>query len=493
MTATVDRGTRFRPALLWSYILTTGTYAITALMQFILAAILGPREFGVLWLAIVWVTLAQILMQHGPTMAVIQHERITERHLDAAFWSTLGGALLFGAALAATAPLWAAVNRLPELTLVTLALAPIVPLYALNVIPEAVLRRRMQLRGLAFRYLTSGLIAGVAGVACALAGLGVWALVVQQLGAALLNTVMLWAVTPWRPRLRAVGPELRDIRGTSVKTLLGGVGSFAAMRIDVLLMGGLFGPVLVGLFRFAVRFPEMVVDVTARGLQTVSLPDLARHSEDRAALAVRLRHLVHAGAVFSVPALGVLAAAAEPLVLIIGEQWADAIVPLRMLCLVSVFTLAQALLGAGLQAAGRPGLPAAMTWLTALATGAAILAAAAMSAGAGTADRLVAVAAAMLLVQVPLVGVLGYLAFRGVLRVAIWPTIEAVLPSLLAALAAVVFGGAVPAMLDDGMAPVPGFALTAAVAGAAAAVVLFGLDRQARSWLLSLPGLRSRA
>jgi PST family polysaccharide transporter len=73
----IGRGTRFRPALLWSYILSTGTYAITALMTFILAAILGPHEFGVLWMAVVWVTLAQILLQHGPTMAVIQHEHIT--------------------------------------------------------------------------------------------------------------------------------------------------------------------------------------------------------------------------------------------------------------------------------------------------------------------------------------------------------------------------------------------------------------------------------
>jgi PST family polysaccharide transporter len=482
----VGRGTRFRPALLWSYILSTGTYAITALMTFILAAILGPHEFGVLWMAVVWVTLAQILLQHGPTLAVIQHEHITDRHLNAAFWSTLAGALLFTAVLAATAPLWAAVNRLPELTPVCLALAPIVPLYALNVIPEALLRRRMQLRGIAVRYLTAGLVSGVAGVACALAGLGVWALVVQQVGMTLLATVMLWAVTPWRPRLGPFRRELREIRGTSVKTLAGAVGDFASMRIDVLLMGALFGPVVVGLFRFAVRFPEMVVDLTARGLQTISLPDLARHSEDPAALAARLRRLVHAGVVFSVPALGVLAAAAEPLVLIIGDQWADSVQPLRLLCLVSVFLLLHSLLGAGLQAAQRPGLPAVMTWVTAIATGLAILSAGLASAGAGTADQLLAVASAMLLVQLPLTGVLAYLTFRRVLHVSAWPTLRAAVPSLLAAGAALATGAALPELAGRG--PVLGFLLTAGLAGAAAGAVLLILDREARSWLTLLLG-----
>lgn len=490
--ATISRGTRFKPALLWSYILSTGTYAITAIMTFILAAILGPHEFGVLWMAIVWVTLAQILLQHGPTMAVIQHEKITDRHLDAAFWSTISGALVFTAVFAATAPLWAAINRLPELTPVCLALAPIVPLYALNVIPEALLRRRMQLRGIALRYLTAGLISGVAGVACAIAGLGVWALVVQQVGMTALSTVMLWLVSPWRPRLRPVWRELREIRGTSIKTLVGGVGDFISMRVDVLLMGVLFGPVVVGLFRFAVRFPEMVVDVTARGLQTVSLPDLARHSEDREALAARLARLVHAGAVFSVPALGILAAAAEPLVLIIGEQWADAVQPLRVLCLVSVLMLLHSLLGAAMQAAQRPGLPAVMTWITAASTGVAILAAALASAGASTVDRLMAVASAMLAVQLPLVGVLGYLTFRRVLRVPAWPTIRAAIPSVLAAGAAVAVGFSVSPVASD-YGPIVGFGWTATVAGVCAALVLLALDREARSWLGRLPGLRSRA
>lgn len=487
----IARGTGFRPALLWSYILSTGTYTITALMTFILAAILGPHEFGLLWLAVVWVTLAQILLQHGPTMAVIQHEHITDRHLNAAFWSTMAGALLFTAVLAATAPLWAAVNRLPELTPICLALAPIIPLYAANVIPEALLRRRMQLRGIALRYLTAGLVAGVAGVICALAGLGVWALVVQQVGMTFLATVMLWAVTPWRPRLASIRRELREIRGTSVKTLAGAVGDFVSMRVDVLLMGALFGPVVVGLFRFAVRFPEMVVDVTARGLQTVTLPDLARHSEDPGALAARLGRLVHAGVVFSVPALGVLAASAEPLVLIIGEQWAESVPPLRLLCLVSVFLLLHSLFGAALQAAQRPGLPAAMTWVTALATGGAILAAALASTGSGTANQLLAVASAMLAVQLPLTAVLGYLTFRRVLHVSAWPTVRLAVPSLLAAGTALAVGAALPPLSDLG--PVLGFLLTATAASAATAIVLLALDRQARSWLAGpVQRLRSR-
>jgi PST family polysaccharide transporter len=482
-TATIERGRRFKPALLWSYLVSTGMYVITALITFVLAAILGPEEYGLLWMALVWVTLGQVLLQHGPTMAVIQHENITDDHLDAAFWSTMIGAVVFTTLLAAAAPLWAAFNGLPELTLICLALASIVPLYALNVIPEAVLRRRLQLRGIAVRYLAAGLLSGLVAIGCALAGLGVWALVVQQVTLTVTVTVTLWLTISWRPRLRRFGPQLRDIRGTSVKTLLGAVGDFVVMRADVLLMGAFFGPVVVGLFRFAVRVPEMVVDLTARGLRNVSLPDLARHAADRPALADRLSRLVRAGAAMSIPMLGVAAAAAEPFVLLIGEQWAEAVQPLRVLCVASAITIVGALFVPTLQAAQRPGLPAIMTWASAACMTGGIYLAARLSADAGTLSQLLAVAWALVAVHIVLASLMGYMVFARVLRVSAWPTLRAVIPSVLAGGAAVVFGSAVPGLVDGGLPVVPLLLLTGGVAGVAGGAVLLALDGQVRSWV----------
>ena len=484
--AKIARGTQFRAALWWSYVVNFGGYAAVTVITLILAAILGPRQFGVLAMALVWVTLAQMLLQHGPTMAVVQHEDITDNHINAAFWSTMAGATVFSAVFMAAAPLWAAVNRLPELTAVCLALTPIVLLQALTVIPDAVLRRRLQMRGIALRYILAQLISGSAAIWCALAGLGVWALVVQQVGGHALYAVMLWSVTPWRPRLRPIGKELRDIRGTSLKTLAGSIGTFTSLRADVLVMSAFFGPVVVGLFRFAIRFPEMVTDLTSRGLQSIALPDLARHSLDRQALADRLRLLVHFGAVLSIPALGVLAASAEQFVRLIGEQWVEAAAPLRLLCLASAATLITSLLGPALQAAQRPGLPAILAWGNAGASVGAILLASALSTGASTTGRLMAVALAIVLVQVGLAGTIGYLTFRRVLRAPAWPTVVAAIPSVLAAVAATAVGFVLPPLLPAGLAPLPALLTVGTGAGAVAVVVLLGTDRQARLWLRQL-------
>jgi O-antigen/teichoic acid export membrane protein len=489
----IARGTRFKHALLWSYVVSTGLYAITAVMTFILAAILGPADFGLLWMAMVWITLAQILLQHGPTIAIIQLDDITDRHLDAAFWTNLSGATLFALLLAAAAPLWAAFNDLPELTAICLALTAIVPIYALNTVPEAVLRRQLKLRGLALRYLASGLISGAAAIVCALNGMGVWSLVVQQVGLTLINAVLLWLMVPWRPRLHRFTKELHDIRGTSVTTLAGAAGSFVLARADVLLMGAFFGPVVVGLFRFALRVPEMVIGITARGLQDLALPEMARHSVDRPALAARLGQLVRAGAVLSLPALGVVAAAAEPFVLVIGEDWKDAAAPMRLLCLASAITIVNGLFGPALQAAQRPGLPALGTWLNAGCMAGAIFLAAELSRGTGTHAELVTVAWAVVAVQTLLGGFFGYLVFGRVLRVSAWPAVRALGPSALAAGAAVVAGQAVSTVVETDLGPRWSLVVTAGVASVFAAAVLLALDREARRWLtIAWQRLRSR-
>ncbi len=64
-----------------------------------------------------------MLMQHGPAQAVIQREDVTDRHFDAAFWSTLTLASVFASVFAAIAPLWALWNGTPQLAYVCWALA----------------------------------------------------------------------------------------------------------------------------------------------------------------------------------------------------------------------------------------------------------------------------------------------------------------------------------------------------------------------------------
>src|SRR5690606_12524823 len=268
--------------------------------------------------------------------------------------------------------------------------------------------------------------------------------------------------------------------GTSVKTRLGALGTFAQTRVDVVVMGAYFGPVVVGLFRFALRGPELVLGLAGRGLHDVALPDLARHGVDRQALAARLARLAGLGAVLTWPALGVVAAAAGPFVSLIGPQWQPAVTPMRLLCLAVATIMLNSLFQPALQASGRPGLPALMNWLHAACLVAALWATARVTTGVGTAGQVVAVASALVTVYLVLGEVSGWLTFSRALRTSPWPTLRATAGGLAAAIAAAVAGGAVAAVLDHRLAPMPVLCLTVATGVTSAGAVLLAVDRRVR-------------
>lgn len=476
-----------RTALIWSYALTIGRFATTACVVIVMAPFLDPRAYGVMALAVVWVTFAQLLALHGPAQAVIQRGDVTDRHFDAAFWVTLGISVVEAVIFAAAAPLWAALNSTPELVVVCWALAPAIVLNALVVVPDSILRRNMQFKKLSIRVLIAGLASGVAGIVVALAGYGVWALVVQQLILTGISAVAVWAAVRWRPRLRSTGPALRDIRAFSLHSISGFLANFLSTRIDALLLGIFFGPVAVGLYRFAVRFTDTISEVAVGGLGQISLPHLSRLGANTAAFAERLGRIVHIAAVLAFPVFGVLASVAEPLLASIGRQWVGAAPALEVLCVAGVFGAVGAIVGAALQAAGRPGMSAAVGWIMAAVTAVTITLIGAKFASADAVTQVFAIAVTFCAIQAAFVTGSVVIIFRVVLRVPMIPALLPAVPAMLSAVAAAIVGLTMQRLLF-GTRPLIELAITGASAGAAAAAVLLTCDSDVSSYVRRLLG-----
>ena len=472
---------RLKSAIFWSYALAAGRLGTTTIVTLLLAKLLGPHAFGVVAQALVFVMFAQMLLQQTLLTTIIQREDLDGEHLDAGFWVVLGGSFVLAALSALAAPLWAAFNDLPELTWVCVALTPMIVLQGLTVVPEAVLRRQLTFRSLALRTLLAAIAGGVVGIGCAVLGLQAWALVAQQLVTGAIGAVVLWAVTDWRPRMRVPTRAVKDLWSFSARSAVGGIGVFLALRLDVLVLGKYFGPVAVGLYRIAGRLPDMIVEVTVRSLQQVSLPELARLQREKDALADRLGKMLHAGAVVGLPALGILAADARPLVALLGPEWAAAGLAMQLLCVVGAINVYGLMLGPTLQAVDRPGLNSAFAWIQlVLGLVTFYLVGQSMRASADDRGQVAGIAATMVAVELVITVVMGYVTLRRVLRVRVRRVLLPTLPALLAGLLAVASG-----RLIERLAVIDGswlikFLAQGVLATVVAGVVLLVLDGRLR-------------
>ncbi|WP_380165806.1 lipopolysaccharide biosynthesis protein [Jannaschia sp. R86511] len=389
---------RFARATAWAFVMDAGGQVATLAVSVVLAAVLGPAAYGLVAMALVYVMFIQLIQQQGMQAAVIQRADLDERHKSTAFWLVLVTSLVLTGLSVLLAGWWSAVNRTPELEPILVALSALLPIRALSTVQEAVVRRSMRFRALAVRTLVSVLLGGAAGLWAAFAGLGAWALVVQQLVTAALGCILLWSVSHWRPRLTFSGTAARELFGFSTGSFVSSIGVFVNNKADALLIGIFFGPLVVGLYRFAARLVETLLAVAVRPVQSVALPGLSQHQHDQVAFDRRSLQLRAASGWLALPALGLLMGSAPIVVELLGEEWSSAVWPLRLLCLVGMIRVLVTLDGPMLQARGRVHVQAAATWVAALASAGSFTVAALLLRDSGVVAQATGVAAARLAV-----------------------------------------------------------------------------------------------
>jgi len=352
----------FQNALKWSYISNWGERGFSALFTFILAGILGPRDFGMVAICVVYIAFLQMFLDQGFVAALIQRKEIDQDHLDAVFWMDVALGFFLVVLSLTFSGKWAALNHSPEIARIIPVLTLSILLEALATVQSALLRREMDFKSLSLRTNIAVVAGGLVGVGMAVAGFRVWSLVGQQIARDLTGLALLWRLSPWRPRLEFSWRHFSSLMGFSVPNFAAQLGVFASGQADSILLGLLFGPVAVGLYRLADRVVGTVLSIATASVQAVSFPEFSRLQKRPGELRKSVIACVRLGSVASMPPLAGLAAVGVPLMAVLGSKWTPASGVVKILCaagMLSVFTL---FTGPLLQALGRPRQFAVLEW-----------------------------------------------------------------------------------------------------------------------------------
>ena len=177
----------------------------------VIARFVTPEEFGVVAMVVAILGIARVLEEFGLGDAAVQAERITEGEVTSLAIVNLVAGVVLAAGFMAGAPLVADFYDRPELVPICFALAPLFIFAGIGSQPRAMMRRRFRFRSLAIAQSVSLAAAAVTGTVAAIAGLGVWAIVLQHLAGAAALAVGCWIASGWRPRRPAPLASVRLI------------------------------------------------------------------------------------------------------------------------------------------------------------------------------------------------------------------------------------------------------------------------------------------
>jgi lipopolysaccharide exporter len=313
---------------------------LTLATTVILARILTPNDFGLVALALVFISYAEVITDLGVGQALIYlpaDRRTTNQALIMSFiWS---GTLCIVAIL--SAPAIATYFERPAVAPMMRILGTSLVIGGIGGIPDALLRKALRFPRRVMAVLARALIKGVVSVVLAVMGLGPWALVWGYIAGEVIWSVVAWSLAGYRPG-REGWRLSRDVAGRLLSYGLPAAGSALLLalvfNIDYLIVGERLGSEALGFYTIAYRIPELVVLQALWVVSAVTFPlfSLVRGEPER----VRRGYLTSMG-LYGVygAGLGIGIAVMAPMLVpvLFGPRWTASIAPLQALALYAVF------------------------------------------------------------------------------------------------------------------------------------------------------------
>jgi len=346
-------GTRTLRGMFWSYGSYIGTRGSSLLATAVLTRILAPGDFGLVALAGTFMTFLDMLqgLGVGNALVVVKAEAV-ETQAETAFVVSATVGLVLTVITAAISPAAVAVFHQPRLYTVMPALGLTFFFYGLGSTHYAIATKRMDFRSRTYAELVDAFFRGGVGVALALTGAGVWALVVGYSAGNIAMAIALWKLVPWRPKFRPQRRHLRQLLAFGGATTAVGIMAAFLAEFDNLVVGRVLGVTALGYYSIATKLPYLFIISLASVAGEVLFPAFATLKSDDMPRAVltALRYT----AMVALPLTAVLAVLAQPITLaVFGPQWQPAVGAAQVLCLWALMSPISMVCGNALKSRGR--------------------------------------------------------------------------------------------------------------------------------------------
>jgi O-antigen/teichoic acid export membrane protein len=328
---------------------------VSWLTTLLVIRLLSPADYGLMAMAGLSIGLLLLIADLGVGAVVIQAPTLSQPKLRALFGACL---LTYGLGAAITfssAPLAAAFFAEPRLTGLVRALSPCFVFAGLYALPQSLLARALQFDRKARVDALATLVSSIVALALAASGWGVWALAAAVL---VMHGIRAVAFQIAQPCLFVPWPSLAELRG-SVRfggwVTLDRMLWFGYTNVDVAIAGRALGGPLVGLYSVALSLVSIPLDKVMSIVTEVSFSAFARAQGEPDTVRRGVLLALESVSLLAFPTfLGLAAVAPEVVGIFLGHRWAEAVLPLQILCLAFPFRAVGLLFAPALFGTGRP-------------------------------------------------------------------------------------------------------------------------------------------
>ena len=319
----------------WKLLERGGNQSIQLVVQIVMARILTPKEFGALAIMLVFINIGNVIVTSGLSTALVQTEEVDDSDFSTVFWMSLGASAILFTALFVAAPTLSTFYGMPTIVSPLRVLGLLFLITAFNSVQVAIVQREMQFRKVFNATIVSVLVSGVIGIAVALAGAGLWALILQQLVYQVTNCFVLGLQVRWAPSFVFESAKAWKLFSYGWKLLVSGLLDQGYQSLSDLIIGKQFSASSLGLVSQGKKYPQAVGGMLDGAIQPVMLSAVSRVQTDASQVKRLVRRALKTSTFLIVPSMTLFAVAAKSIVgLLLGEKWIPCVPFLQMYCFI---------------------------------------------------------------------------------------------------------------------------------------------------------------
>lgn len=322
----------------WQLAQRMSSQVVSFVVSIVLARLLTPDEFGLVAMTSIFLSIASVFATSGLGTSLVQKKNVDVLDCDTVFYAGFVLSTIVYTILYFAAPYIAELYHQPLLVQIVRVQGIGLFLSCIGSVQNAIITRRLDFKQFFKVSLVSSAISGIIGLSMAFAGFGVWSLIIQSLLGTLANVIVLNRIVKWFPGLHFSFSRLKQLYAFGLNltatTLLGTF--FNELR--GFLIGLRYSPADLAYVNRGTSIPSLI-DKNIRGtISGILFPAMSRLQDDKDAVKAFMRRSMMTTTFLIAPAMVLLSAMSENLILLIySSKWAMAVPFMQVVCFQYLF------------------------------------------------------------------------------------------------------------------------------------------------------------
>tara|TARA_B110000238_G_C16142671_1_gene447253 strand:- start:1840 stop:3264 length:1425 start_codon:yes stop_codon:yes gene_type:complete len=321
-------------ASLWNILERFYTQLLRFILNVILARILFPSDYGVIGMLAVFIAISQSFIEGGFINALIQKQNRTEKDFSTIFFFNIITSVLIYVLLFIAAPYVSEFYDQPQLTELMRVLTISIIFSAFSIVPISKLHINLEFKKQAKVTVSATTISAIGAIYLAYDGFGVWALVFQNIVTVILQSLFLFIVVKWKPKLIFDKNSFTDLFSFGSKILLVNLFDRVIRNLYIIIIGKVYSAEQLGFYTRAEQFSQLPSSNIAGVFKNITFPQMCQIKNDLKKLKSYYVQTVILSCVITFPILFFVSFFSESIVMLtLTEKWISVSPLLKLLAI----------------------------------------------------------------------------------------------------------------------------------------------------------------